>query len=207
MAFAPWPAWATARSETQRKRSSSANVRVGASQRVRGIVRISKAWLKNDPLRITSTATYFRHGTKRHRALRSRPVVQDTSVSSAAPIPPRESAYERFDIPFIIIFFSVIRRDPSGRRPPDRRPTHVSIMHARTAGRHYWTNRRDTSRWPADMQACPGVQGGSIFRDAAAIAGAEVDRSRIGRCVTLRTVFCRILRDRVLAAEGKRTRY
>ena len=28
-----------------------------------------------------------------------------------------------------------------------------------------------------------------MFRDAAAVAGAEMDRSRVGRCITLRTVF------------------
>jgi hypothetical protein len=32
------------------------------------------------------------------------------------------------------------------------------------------------------MQACPGVHGGPFFRDAAANDGAEMDRSRVGRC-------------------------
>src|SRR6266849_2071368 len=87
----------------------------------------------------------------------------------------------------------------------DGEPTHVSIMHTRAAGRHYWTDRRDTSRWPADMQACPGLQGSPIFRDEATNAGAEMDRRLVGRRVSLRDDF-RTLRDRFLPIKGNRHR-
>ena len=92
-----------------------------------------------------------------------------------------------------------IRKAPKG-------PTHVSIMHIRAAGRLHWTHQRDASRWPAGMQACLGIHGGPIFSGAAPNDGAEMDRSRVGRCVTLRDEFCRILRDRFLAAKGNRSR-
>ena len=67
------------------------------------------------------------------------------------------------------------------------------------------THWRDASRRPAELQADIGIQGGPILRDAAANRRAEMDRRRIGRCVALHD-DCRIFRDRVLAAKGKRRR-
>src|SRR5258707_15516846 len=83
--------------------------------------------------------------------------------------------------------------------------TDVSIMHIRAANRRDWPCYRDASRCPADMQACLGIQGGPIFRDAATNAGAKMDRSLVGRSVSLRDNF-RTLRDRIFPIKGKRHR-
>ena len=63
--------------------------------------------------------------------------------------------------------------------------------------RQHCTHQRDASRWPADMQACLGIQGGSIFRDEATNAGAEMDHNLVGRCISLRDGF-RALRNHFL---------
>ena len=85
-----------------------------------------------------------------------------------------------------------------------RRTNMYRSVHIRAVGRHSWTYRRDASRRPGGLQARFGSQGGQVFDDAAAFAGAEMDRGRVGRCVSLRDDFRRSLRDQFLAAKGKR---
>ena len=77
----------------------------------------------------------------------------------------------------------------------------IACLLAGSIGTHW----RHASRRPAELQAGLGNQGGPILRDAAANRRAEMDRRRIGRCVALHD-DCRIFRDRVLAAKGKRRR-
>src|SRR5262245_63192083 len=60
-------------------------------------------------------------------------------------------------------------------------------MHIRPGGRRGRADRRDAGAGPAALQARIGHQGCPILVDAGANLGAEMDRSRIGGCVTLRT--------------------
>ena len=76
----------------------------------------------------------------------------------------------------------------------------------RAGGGHRCTDRRDADARPAALQACIGHQGRAILGDAGADLGAEMDRDRIGRCVTLYGERDGVVRDRLLAAEGERGR-
>jgi hypothetical protein len=91
-----------------------------------------------------------------------------------------------------------------GFLPGCKEATHESVLPTRVSGSRYSPHLRHAGRWPAGMQADLGIRRGPILRNATINAGAKMDRRRVRRCIALRRELRRIVRARLLAAQGNR---